>query len=327
MIACRHEHHRAFYRRNRLAFDVTWDVNQPIAVILAGKRGVARDVPAMQGRSVATRARCARSTSRDMERELDVAIAAARAAGSIIRRYYDTPITVQEKATDHPVTAADVEADRAIRFIISRDFPNDGWLSEETADSRDRLARRRVWIVDPLDGTKEFIQHIAEFCVCVALAEDGNPCVAVSYDPVRDRLYAARRGAGTTLNGRPVEASAVTDLRAARVLASRSEHARGEWEAYEPHCRVEPTGSVAFKLACVAAGDGDATFSLTPKNEWDICAGTLLVQEAGGTMTDRYGKPLRFNQPDTLRPGLIASGKGLYQPLTELIGRIEGKRG
>jgi len=259
-----------------------------------------------------------------LERELEVAVAAARAAGVVIRRYYDTPLDVAQKGKDHPVTAADVEADREIHAIVSRAFPEDGWLSEETADSTDRLERRRVWVVDPLDGTKEFIQHIAEFCVCVALVEDGHPCAAVTYDPVRDRVYAARRGAGTTVDGTPVRVSATADPRAARVLASRSEDARGEWAAYRPHCRVELTGSVAFKLALVAAGDADATFSLTPKNEWDICSGTLLIQEAGGIITDRYGQPLRFNRPDPLRPGLIAANAALYEPLTALIRRVEG---
>jgi len=258
-----------------------------------------------------------------LERELDVAVAAARAAGVVIRRYYDTPVVVREKSRDNPVTAADEEADREIRTIVSRAFPDDAWLSEETADSKVRLERPRVWVVDPLDGTKEFIQHIPEFCVCVALVENGAPCVAVTYDPIGDRVYAACRGAGTTANGTPVRVSATASLRAARVLASRSEDARGEWTAYKTHCRVELTGSVAFKLALVAAGEADATFSLTPKNEWDICSGTLLIREAGGTITDQDGKPLRFNQPDPLRPGLIAANPTLYELLTGLIARVE----
>jgi myo-inositol-1(or 4)-monophosphatase len=261
-----------------------------------------------------------------LEREEEVAIAAAKAAGAVIRRYYAAPIAVREKGKDNPVTAADLEADRAIRSIVSGAFPDDGWLSEETADSRERLGRQRVWVVDPLDGTKEFIQHIPEFCVCVALVEHGDPCVAVSYDPIGDRIYAARRGGGTSVNGVPVRVSATADLAAARVLASRSEDARGEWAAYKPHVRVELSGSVAFKLARVAAGDGDATFSLTPKNEWDICAGTLLVREAGGEITDRDGQPLRFNQPNPLRPGLLASNTLLHEPLMDLIARVEGGR-
>jgi myo-inositol-1(or 4)-monophosphatase len=259
-----------------------------------------------------------------LDREIETAVAAARAAGDVIRGYYAAPLAVREKGRDNPVTAADLEANRAIRAIVAAAFPDDGWLSEETADSHERLARRRVWIVDPLDGTKEFIQRIPEFCVCVALVEDGAPCVAASYNPLAERLYAARRDGGTTLNGAPVRVSATADLRTARVLASRSEDARGEWEAYKPHVRVELTGSVAFKLARLAAGDGDATFSLTPKNEWDICAGTLLVTEAGGRVTDRDGRPLRFNQPDPLRPGLVATNGVLHEPLFALIRRIEG---
>jgi len=258
-----------------------------------------------------------------LERELDVAVAAARAAGNVIRRYYETPIEVRQKGRDNPVTAADEEADREIRGIVSRAFPDDAWLSEETADSKARLERPRVWVVDPLDGTKEFIQHIPEFCICVALVEHGDPCVAVTYDPIGDRVYAARRGAGTTVNGTRARVSATTDLRTARVLASRSEDARGEWTPYKAHFHVELTGSVAFKLALVAAGAADATFSLTPKNEWDICSGTLLVREAGGIITDRDGKPLRFNQPDPLRPGLIAANAALYEPLTGLIARVQ----
>jgi myo-inositol-1(or 4)-monophosphatase len=258
-----------------------------------------------------------------LERELEVAIAAARAAGALIRRYYDAPLDVRHKGKDNPVTAADEDANHAIRALIAAAFPDDGWLSEETADSSERLHRPRVWIVDPLDGTKEFIQHIPEFCVCIALVEHGEPRVAVTYDPIGDRVYAARHGAGATLNGAPIRVSGITELAKARVLASRSEDARGEWTAYKPHCRVELTGSVAYKLARVAAGDGDATFSLTPKNEWDICSGTLLIAEAGGVITDRFGAPLRFNQPDPLRPGLIAAPRPLFDSLWTLICRFE----
>src|SRR5215831_3581734 len=132
-------------------------------------------------------------------RELETAVRAARAAGAIVRGFYDRGVTVDYKDAerDNPVTAADTQADACIREIIRGAFPADGWLSEETADSRERLTRRRVWIVDPLDGTKEFIQHIPEFCVCIALVEDGRPVVAVEYNPAAHRLYAAVRGGGT----------------------------------------------------------------------------------------------------------------------------------
>ena len=255
-------------------------------------------------------------------RERSVAERAAREAGAIIRRYYEPGVAYREKSKGNPVTEADLEANACIRHLVSEAFPDDGWLSEETADSRERLTRPRAWVVDPLDGTKEFVQHIPEFCVCVALVEAGRPVVAVSYNPAADRLYAAERGSGTTVNGIPAHVSRTVGIAEAVVLASRSEDQRGEWDAFKDRVRVRLTGSVAFKLAELSRGVGDATFTLTPKNEWDICAGTLLVEEAGGRVTDLAGAPLVFNQPSPLRPGLIASNGALHAGLLALIAEI-----
>jgi len=252
-------------------------------------------------------------------RERDVAVEAARAAGTIIRRYYGTDVAVELKGHDDPLTAADRESNACIHEIVTRAFPDDGWLSEETADSTARLSRRRVWIVDPLDGTKEFTQHIPEFCVCIALVEDGRPIVGVELNPVADRLYVAARGQGTTVNGSPARVSTQRVVSRAEVLASRSEDKRGEWDAFKSRCTVVLTGSVAYKLAELSTGSGDATFTLTPKNEWDICAGSLLVEEAGGRVTGLDGSPLVFNQPSPLRPGMIASNGLLHDGLLALI--------
>ena len=260
-----------------------------------------------------------------MERELEVAVEAARASGRIVAKYYKGEYQVHEKAPDNPLTVADTEADAEIKRICLGAFPDDGWLSEETRDSPARLKKERVWIVDPLDGTKEFTQHIPEFCVCVAFVVDGVVQIGVSYNPATDMLFAARRGFGTTLGGEPVRCTELTELSRASVLASRSEDKRGEWDAYKNHMNVKLTGSVAYKFALIAAGEADATFSLTPKNEWDICAGTMLVEEAGGVVTDRYGRPLTFNNKDTLLPGLIAAGSGLWAPLRELIREKSGE--
>ncbi len=254
-----------------------------------------------------------------MSKELEVAIEAARKGGAVVAKYYKGDYEVHEKAPGNPLTIADTEADEVIKETIMAAFPEDGWLSEETRDSPARLSKSRVWIVDPLDGTKEFTQNIPEFCVCVALTIDGAAEVGVSYNPIQDKLFAAQRGAGTTLNGQPVRCSDLIDLSEATVLASRSEVKRGEWKDYEDLMEVKPTGSVAYKFALISAGLADATFSLTPKNEWDICAGTVLVEEAGGTVTDRYGKPLTFNNERTLLPGLISAGPGLWQPIRNVI--------
>jgi len=254
-----------------------------------------------------------------LERELTVAVDAARAAGAIVQRWYSAAYTVREKGHDSPVTEADLEANQCIQARITDAFPDDGWLSEETRDSTARLAKARVWIVDPLDGTKEFIKHIPEFCVCIGLVENGEPLLGVSYNPARDELFAGARDAGVTLNGAAVHVSSQNDIAAATFLASRSEADRGEWDAFESALHIELTGSVAYKLGLIAAGRGDATFSLTPKNEWDVCAGAALLGAAGGRITDRFGQPLRFNQRQTLLPGIIACNAALYEPIVAML--------
>ena len=254
-----------------------------------------------------------------LDRELEVAVAAARAAGAIIRGYYDGGVESWDKSRDNPVTHADLEANRCIQGRIAEAFPGDGWLSEETADSAERLSKARVWIVDPLDGTKEFIQHIPEFCVCIALTIAGRAALGVSYNPATEELFAGIVGHGATYNGKTARVSPETELARTRVFASRSEDKRGEWDAFKSRIQVVLTGSVAFKLALIAAGKGDATFSLTPKNEWDICAGAALIEAAGGQVTGLDGQPLVFNQPKTLLPGLIASNGLLHAALRALI--------
>jgi len=255
----------------------------------------------------------------ELQRELTVAVHAARSAGAIIKRYYDGGVESWDKSKDNPVTHADLEADRKIHGLISEAFPDDGWLSEETADSAERLAKERVWIVDPLDGTKEFIGHIPEFCVCIGLTIGGRAVLGACYNPASDELFAGIVGQGATYNGAPVRVSAVAELAQTRVLASRSEDKRGEWDPFKSSVQVVLTGSVAFKLALIAAAKADATFSLTPKNEWDICSGTALIEAAGGRVTGLDGKPLVFNRPKTKLDGLIASNGVLHEKLQRLI--------
>ena len=247
------------------------------------------------------------------------AIAAARTAGSILRRYWhDRDFTIGSKGRNNPVTSADLEANRAIAGLLRDAFPAYGWLSEETEDDQTRLQCARVWIVDPLDGTKEFITGVPEFSIAIALAEHGEPILGVTYNPVRREMFWAARGLGCHLNRRRVRVSRTRTLRRATVLASRSETARGEWQVFHGQVKVSPTGSVAYKLAMVAAGIGDATFTRLPKNEWDIAAGTALILEAGGCVTGLDGEPVKLNQPNVRLPGLIASNRALYPKLARL---------
>ncbi|HJU28354.1 MAG TPA: 3'(2'),5'-bisphosphate nucleotidase CysQ, partial [Candidatus Binataceae bacterium] len=218
------------------------------------------------------------STAHSLARELEAARNAALAAGKILERHYrDRAFTVDQKGKDNPVTTADFEADAKIKEMLRGGFPDYGWLSEETADNPERLSRDRVWIVDPLDGTKEFIKGIPEFVVAIALAEEGKPILGVTYNPIKHEMFSGARGMGVHMDAHAVHVTRTRMLTHATILASRSETSRGEWKAYEGKITVNPIGSVAYKLALVAAGRADATFTRTPKSEWDIASGAALI--------------------------------------------------
>ena len=253
-------------------------------------------------------------------RELGAACEAALAAGVILERHSrDRLFKVDSKGKDNPVTTADFEADHTLKEMLHGGFPEYGWLSEETADSAARLSRERVWIVDPLDGTKEFIQGVPEFVVAIALSENGAPVVGVTYNPIKHELFFGARGMGVHLNGHAVHVTRTRVLAHATVLASRSETSRGEWKAYEGKVAVNPVGSVAYKLALVAAGRADATFTRTPKNEWDIASGAALIIEAGGRISDIDGSGMRFNKESVKLKGFVASNGYLHEELERLV--------
>ncbi len=261
----------------------------------------------------------AKAPANDLAQELALAKKAARAAGEILRGYWRRGgYKIGSKGHDNPVTAADLEADRAIKNLLRDPFPGYGWLSEETADNDERLECRRVWIVDPLDGTKEFIKGIPEFAVAIGLVEDGVPVLGVTYNPIKREMYWAARGVGCHLNTRRVRVTRTRTLKRATVLASRSETARGEWHGFRGMLKVSPTGSVAYKLAMVAAGKADATFTRSPKSEWDIASGAALVIEAGGTITDIKGREIRLNRRNVKLEGLIADNTALHAALMKV---------
>jgi len=254
----------------------------------------------------------------DLTREVEYARTAALAAGEILMRYYGTDYEIGSKGKNNPVTIADTEADSKIKEILTHHFPDYGWLSEETVDNDERLGKERVWIVDPLDGTKEFINKVPEFCVAIGLSDHGEPVVGVTYNPITEELWWSGRGMGCHLGNHRVSVTTTSQLKVASVLASRSETKRGEWDVFQGVLVAVPTGSVAYKLAMVAGGKADATFTRSPKNEWDIASGAALIIEAGGTMTDIDGQPMRFNQKVTKCAGLIASNGILHDALMEV---------
>ena len=242
-----------------------------------------------------------------------------RAAGAEIMGYFHSSFEVADKSPDNPVTDADYAADTLLKERLTARLPQAGWLSEETVDSPERLEHAYVWVVDPVDGTKEFVMGIPEFSVSVALVHQGMPIAGVIYNPATDELYTGIRGEGVSLNGKPVTVSERAQLAGALVDASRSEMKRGEFEPFAGLIEANVMGSIAYKLARVAAGQADATWSRGPKNEWDICAGTLLIQEAGGRCVNLDTTPFSFNRPNPKVKGIIASNRLLYDEILETL--------
>lgn len=226
--------------------------------------------------------------------------------------------SVQKSSGRGPVTEADRAVNRVLRDALLRD--GEGWLSEESDDDLDRLKKSRVWIVDPLDGTLEFIDGVPEWCVSIGWIEYGRAVAGGIYNPVTRELFLGSLETGVAYNGRPVTASKKDNLSGAVVLASRSEFKRGEWDDFQnaPFV-VRPTGSVAYKLALVAAGLADATWTLAPKNEWDVAAGVALIESAGGFVKTLENSPLTFNGSSPLLSGLIAGGECLQEEISDFL--------
>jgi myo-inositol-1(or 4)-monophosphatase len=250
--------------------------------------------------------------------DLELARAAARQAGELVMRWFGRDLAVQHKAPDQPVTEADLAADALLRRLLVAGRPDYGWLSEESLDTPDRLGRERVWIVDPIDGTRSFIAGRPEFTISIGLAVAGKVVAGVVYNPARDELFQARLGHGAhgEYGGGAAVPLRVRDAGAERtMLASRSEIAAGEFAGFAGDWQVEPVGSTAYKLARIAAGSGDVFLSRGPKSEWDICAGVLIVREAGGRATDLSGAEPSFNGADPYVHGILATNGTLHDAL------------
>jgi myo-inositol-1(or 4)-monophosphatase len=243
---------------------------------------------------------------------------ALEAARAVFSRFTSGAIEAEYKIGHDPVTEADRQIDSVLRKELLRD--GEGWLSEESVDDFTRLEKSRVWVVDPLDGTREFVAGIPEFCVSVAMVEDGRPVAGGIYNPATNEIFLGSLDSGLTYNGKPARPSQRPRLDGALILASRSEVKRGEWKQFEKtSVKIRPMGSVAYKLALVSAGLADVTFTLTPKNEWDVAAGAALVLSAGGYVGTLDNQPLRCNNKSPLLSGLVACGPLLRDELLGLV--------
>ena len=254
--------------------------------------------------------------------ELIAAKVASRNAGKILMDFFLADNQeIEFKGINNPVTIADKKADKYLYKFLSGEFPDDGWLSEETVDTEERLSKDKVWIVDPLDGTKEFIEGVPHFSVSIALVKNGEPVVGVIYNPAKNEMFSCQKGKGVYFNGSKMKISSKKLLSESSIIVSRSEIKRNEWEPYKNKFKaINPVGSVAYKLALVSAGKHDIFATVAPKNEWDICAGNCIVNEAGGKLIDLNGNQRIYNLENTLiADTIIATNSTLFQEVSDLL--------
>jgi myo-inositol-1(or 4)-monophosphatase len=250
-------------------------------------------------------------------------VAAVREAGVIALQHYRTDVNTWQKEGGTPVSDADIAVNQHLHRRLGDARPEYGWLSEETEDDTTRLTRRRVWVVDPIDGTKAFLAGTPHFCHAVALVEDGRPILAALYNPAADEFYEAVAGQGARLNGRPIRVSDRSELEGCRIAAFEPMFRHPAWREVWPPMNVIDRNSVAYRFALVASGEVDAALGLNSKNDWDLAAAELIVREAGGRVTSHDGQPLTYNTERASHRSFIAAGPAMHDVLFKRVGELK----
>lgn len=267
----------------------------------------------------------------DMSREVAWAEQLARGAGELVMKYHGGKLQVDRKDGNEPVTIADRQASDLIVRGLSKAFPDDVIISEENRDDLRRVRAERVWYIDPIDGTKDFIRGEDGFCIMIGLCLDHRPRLGVIYQPVHDRLFAAAPGAGAWIQAgeqppRKVTVAEVNDLSSARLVASKS-HRDDTIDRVKSALGISNetnVGSVGLKMGIIALGERDLYVNPSPKtSSWDTCGPEALLIEAGGTVTDLYGDPLRYDSADIHNSrGLVASCGGIHADAIAKLGPL-----
>lgn len=254
------------------------------------------------------------SPSRQADRKLMVE--AVREAGALALGYYQTDLKKWMKSGDSIVTEADIAVNDLLHARLAAQRPDYGWLSEETEDDPGRLKCSRVWVVDPIDGTRDYLRHRPGWAISIALVENGQPVIGVLDAPARGEFWIAQKGRGAALNGRALAASDRTELAGARVPADDLPRVDADLTM------VDKPNSIALRMAMVAAGEADLLATFRWGADWDIAAATLIAREAGAVVTDALAKKLRFNTPRGENFGLLATAPGIHAAAAD---RLRGR--
>lgn len=252
---------------------------------------------------------------------------AARAAGQLALEYLgraDGP-KKWDKSDNSPVTEADLAVNKMLAERLQSARPDYGWLSEETADALSARQKKRVWVVDPIDGTRAYMRgNDPNWCIAIAVIEAGVPVAGVIYAPVFDELYEARYGGGAYLNSIAIQVSDKPEETGARLITNRSLVDHAGWPEKWPDVVVSDPkpNATLYRMALVADGRWDGTLALFRKSDWDLAPGAILVTEAGGIVSTHIGEALTFNRHVPAQRSMVAAGKGLHPLLVERVKHV-----
>lgn len=205
------------------------------------------------------------------------------------------------------MTNADLAADALLKQRLAAARPDYGWLSEETSDDPERLAHRRIFVVDPIDGTRAFLNDRPWWSISLAIVEADRPVTGVVFAPELSEMYAAQAGAGATRNGEPIRVSGVERLENCRMAGDPKLFVHPAWPTPWPPMEVQQRNSTAYRMCLVAAGDFDAAVAPVAKHDWDLAAADLIAGEAGGFVGDHTGAPFRYNRPKPVQASLVCA--------------------
>lgn len=255
--------------------------------------------------------------SDDRARYAEQLVAAVRQAGQLALLKFRAPLKSWSKDNFSPVSETDIAVNEFLQERLRDPSGKIGWLSEETEDDPERLQARRVWIIDPIDGTRAYIGGRSDWCIATAMVEDGRPAIAVLFAPVEDEMFVAVEGQGATLNDRPIRASD-GGFDGARLAGPAGYQRR--LQAIEPSLVAHPKiHSLALRFARVAQGAVDAALASGNSHDWDVAAADLLVHEAGGALTTVAGQSLAYNKPHPVHPPLVGAGPQRHAALVALV--------
>ena len=261
-----------------------------------------------------------------IERDRQIMCRAVQMAGDAVLKRFRKEIRSWQKDDASPVCDADHEANQILyEYLVALHDPSYGYLSEESTDNKERLATKRTWIIDPIDGTRAFLRGDPHFTICVALIEDGQALASAVYNPATAEFFDAIAGGGAFLNGQKINASDRNVLKGCALLANRPMIDHKDWPQPWPDMHVEQRNSTNYRLALVAAGRFDATLAMTRKADWDVAPGALIAQEAGARVSDHTGASFRYNNAVPAQRSLVCAAPALYTGLLEQLSHLPAR--